>query len=117
MVRGGPANRAIRKAKIFAITKVSGRNVRKLRHYDGPAARFFFAGISRARQELLQHRRARGPQGSAARVQRTPPQEERHEKGEIISACAVGYACADNLRLRHKRCIPTEAKAFTDHSS
>ena len=101
MVRGGPANRAVRRAKIFAITKVRCAHV----HPESSHVRIL-TGFSRARQELLQHRREVGSQGPAARLQRTAPQEERHEKGELklISACAK-YPTQPHARISHSNVV------------
>ncbi len=74
MVRGGPANRAVKRAKIFALTKVEQFSV-------SARIEWLFSGLQGAQEELLQPRCACSPQGPAACLHWKEAQEERHEKG------------------------------------
>ena len=91
MVRGGPANRAVKRAKIFALTKVCRTFRRLLSPYFFalPCTWCLHTGVSRKSQELLQFGRSSCTQSLAVRVQRETAEEEGHEICELVGDKAV----------------------------
>ena len=106
MVRGGPANRAVKRAKIFALTKVSlvsaqrtsprfprYHSLKYMQHttwlfltsrtHVHPPILTLSLGFSWPGQELLQHSSEGSTQSSTTCLPRTQTQEERHETGAL----------------------------------
>ena len=88
MVRGGPANRAIKRAKIFALTKVH-RITRRLQSAFNLSVTFrvsyldALTGVPRESQELLQFGCSCRAQSLTVRIQGQTVEEEGHEICEL----------------------------------
>ena len=75
MVRGGPANRAVKRAKIFAVTKV------KCYKLEGNFNILISSlGISWTSEKLLQSGRTSCSQGTAVCLHWEETEEKRYEK-------------------------------------